>query len=333
MAARIKFAGCEDTDFIFNGVYALSTTAGYFDPAYTRGAIQIRSTGIATGLFENEDGSSAAMSDFWFGTRFRWVYVTTWPTGTFVRFTNGATEVARLYSHTDGVLELQLHNGSGWVTVATDVFKSRWVGALGKMDICLKLHETEGLFVLYDNGVPVVEYAGDTIRGGVTTVDRVHLSGREHANEFSYYSEVVVSDTDTRSMRVRTMVGTGAGAHSDGTGAYGDVDEWAVSSVDAIALDTAGQRHSMALTDLPAGLVGMSVAAVVAVGSMSRGDTGPQTGHLGVRVGGTTNTAAVPALAMAFETRRRIMHANPVTGAAFTESEANGMELVLGAEA
>lgn len=166
---------------------------------------------------------------------------------------------------------------------------------------------------------------------GIIRIGGAALGGSANANAgYGYsYSEIVVSDEDCRGWRVATLAPNAAGALSQWSGSYADIDEILPDDADFISSATADQVQLVGMSNLSIAAQNMDVKAVCLASRGRKGSTGPQNLQAALRSGGTNYFSAnLPNLATSFgPIGRNIWQQNPNTSADFTVSEVQGIEL------
>ena len=184
---------------------------------------------------------------------------------------------------------------------------------------------SDGVVKLYKNGILLIDLTSvDLTVGGDTTVDQFAVYTTNTGGAYTYCSEIIVSDEDTKLMRLKTLAPDGAGDTNDWTGAYTDIDEITKSDVDLIYTETKGDDFQANLTGMPAGTY-----KVKAVKTVARA-TDPQ-GILGLKVGVKTNSAVhlsdAHTLGAGFAVLEKMYQNNPETASAFTSGEVDALQL------
>ncbi len=143
-----------------------------------------------------------------------------------------------------------------------------------------------------------------------------------------YWSEAIVSDSDTRTMSLVTLAPTALGTTHAWTGAYTDVSEITIDDSTKVTTNTPAQDEQFTLNALPSGTDGV-LAVKVAARALATVAASASTLGLGVNSGGTVDPGTLQATTTSFATYERLMLLNPVTSAGFTRSEINLLQLNL----
>lgn len=147
-----------------------------------------------------------------------------------------------------------------------------------------------------------------------------NISGR-----IGYWSEIIVTDVDTRSLSLITVAPLAAGAANTFStpGAVGNINEVTINDTTLISSATANQiAEYTADTSLITSAGGNPAVRAVSTYSRSqRGATGPQNMQHVVRVGGTDFTSATKSLITSFGQVSHVFELNPATSAAWAMSD------------
>lgn len=201
--------------------------------------------------------------------------------------------------------------------------------AIAKIDMHLANYGESAAVDVYVNSALGLAYPGDVSISGIAGFDGVGAYGN---TIYGRLSEIIVANTDTRNMSLRTNYLNAAGDTNDFTGAYTDIDEVAIDDADLIYDNTDGHQAMFGLADTPSG--SFSVLAVkAAVRACRASDSTPTSLDIGIKSGGSVDVNDNHSLTTTWATYERLMTANPVTGNAFTPAEVDALQLVLESEA
>lgn len=179
---------------------------------------------------------------------------------------------------------------------------------------------------IYVDGALVLTHTGDVTATGVATLDSLYIIGA--ASNASLMSEIIVADTDSRTLELVTLAPNGAGDTNTFTsGAYTDIDELDVSHADAVNSGTAAQDFLCNVSAMPSGTYSILAVRVAARGA--KGSSGPGQLEVGVKTVATINLASAAALTGGYATYERLMATNPVTSSDWTKSEGNALQIAL----
>lgn len=157
---------------------------------------------------------------------------------------------------------------------------------LQKVDIYVNC-AVAGQVQVYLDGTKIIDYSGDVTTNSATALASA-VFGQDHANGSSfadYWSEIIVSTTDTRSLSLVTLLPAAAGNTFNWTGATSDVNEVTLDDATLITSATAGEIAQTTVSTTGVGGTAGIVALVVNAGAQ-KGGTGPQNADLTVRTGG-----------------------------------------------
>ena len=314
----ILWCGGEDLDFAdFTGC-SMSTTLG-FRSSYARAGITLGDAaaavsnqfsggavtscwvrfyqlgnGFATNKFVGLGAFGTPYKGLWVGTGTSdskvaiWKYVTSW--------TKLAEESGNHYVNTGLLIDVQLIS----------------YGATGTINV-------------YANGVLAVTYTGDLSVSGVSGFDCVML-GAVSTNSNPIVSEIIVSDTDTRNFPgLKTLAPTSDGTTTDWTGAYTEVDEATISDADVNYTDTADKDQAFNVSNMP---TGSFVIGAVKIACRATKSEDASIGKIALGYySGSTAVGDDQSLTTAWATYESLDLTNPVTGAAFQQSEMNDLQI------
>lgn len=259
-------------------------------------------------------------------------YYTTTNAGSSVPFitlyTSGGTGVLRLYQSSSTARVLQYWSGSAWTTIGSSF--SMTTGALANIDIHCKIDASAGIMELYVDSVLKASLSGATSFFGGSSVSYIEMSPTHSTNSNNQaWSQFICADVDTRSMKLATIRPNAAGATSQWSGTYTDIDDVGYyTDSDYITSGTANQVSTFGLTDLSTAAQALDPLGVIVTGRARKGTTGPQNLQLGVHSGSTDYFAAnEPSLGSSFgNLTPRIWDQNPDTSAAWTVSEIQSLQ-------
>jgi len=340
----------EDGDFTYlnGGVGAgiiVTGTGPSFRSAYARCSIQVLNAGsvttIAAEVAARRIWPSGPRSTFWTGCRL-WLD------------SQAAYQTPVLWGLTDvnGVLRLALvsTNGNNFAAGPYAFYK---IDAAGNQTLLLTTssgfsaspaipdkfdasvsYSTSGSVRLFINGNLVGSYSGD-----VTTDGLAALAGTYHGTygtsgsgtRIAAWSELVVSDTDTRNVSVSTSVATGSGTLDQWTGTASNVNALAVNDAIYDTTTTAGAKQLYTQ-----GTIAVGSDTILATVSSIRATQGTGSlAHVALvqSIAGTQYASASAALPAVFGPVQFIQPTNPATGAAWLASDLNASNYQAGYEA
>jgi hypothetical protein len=339
----ILFAGFEDTSFTFVGGPAVLTTTQPYRPAFSRSAIRVGNGGSTADPPANRLQTPAftSVGTVWLHSQ---VYVginggnaatTANVQAILLRSPDGLVRVMLRQTGTTGQLKLSTRNAAGTIT---DVATATGVITQGQHAIDWQVAFATGSTVYWD-GTAILTYSGDLRTDAATQLNQVDLCSLNNSNQNSNdigWSEVIVADTDTRSMALWTLAPQAAGNTQSWTpNTVGNVNPVAIN--DASFISTAANNALSEWTGPTAPPPGvLNVLAVVQNARVQVQVTGPQHFDWLVRTAATDYLASAPqAPATAFGNFQHIWPTNPNTSAAWqiTDLTATGFNLGIESQA
>jgi hypothetical protein len=202
---------------------------------------------------------------------------------------------------------------------------SAFTGAIQKFDIHVN-YGTSGSVDLYIDGTLVLSTGTvDTTTDGATSLSGFDLGfnvmGISGISGGTNWSELIVADTDTRSLNLITCQPNGAGTLSQwtGTAAGTTVNEVTLSDVDGI--DTGVANNVSLFTQpgtIPANIDYGILAVVVSARAVTTTDgTKPQHMDLSIRQNGTVYNSSDKTITLAMAPYQNVWNTNPNTGVAW----------------
>lgn len=320
----VLFAGGEWESFTpSDGSPEVVTTTAYFDNAFARCAIRM-------GGSSSPNYAYAALpdpvSEIWFHCE---IYRTNVSTGSTVwqASTSTGQGILRLQMVTSTPATLQYWNGTAWTTIGLVNLASN---TLLQLDIHMRIADTGGVFEAFVNGVQVAVYTGDTNLFSGSQVKTITLGQVYNGIASTYWSQVIVTDTDdTRAMKLATLGPNADGALTEWTGSYTDVDEIGTyNDGDYISSGTPNQVELFGMSDLSATAATLDVIAFVMAGRGRKGAAGPQNVQMALRTSGVDYFSGnLPGLSPVFAAlTQTIWPNNPSTSLPWSTSDINGIQ-------
>ena len=319
----ILWCGGEDIDFPNGGPVTSDTSGIYYRPAYARCAIRPASTP----MMKSDVFPGGAVTSCWMGVRIGMDNVgliagnakliglgqSGTNSGLFLGTGVSVGNKATIYKY-DGVTTTALAAETG----------TTWAQGVWRWDLQLINYGASGTINVYYGGSLLFTYTGDLSITGVTGFDSVFICDASNTWNHPMYSEIMVSDLDTRPYSLATSYPNGVGTHTDWTGAYTDIDEVTASTSDIVSAATAGLVSTYAMSDLPAG--NDKVVAVAVKAQASCGATGPQNMDVAIRTNSTDVFGADTPLTDVVSTVAHIWNSNPYTNQKWQRAEVNAIE-------
>ncbi len=292
----IYYGGGEDSEFFQVGGAVVSTLAGSFRSTYARCSLEAPATsGIKGTYWQNTLGFIGSPSTFWFSARLA-ANVTTAATLNYqlVNFIDGSwLPRLRLTFTTNtfpSTITVQKVNTAGTTTNLANTlvawgFQPSGTSIADKLDIQF-VNAVSGSVDIYYNLAHVYSYTGDTTTE-TTTIAGVQLSTGSGSMS-SFWSEIVVGDTDTRSYNLQTLAPVANGnTHNFDTGspAASNVNEITLNDATLDGSTTNGQIDQYTIPTIASGTY--TIVSIGVSARMQKGATGPSKMDLGVRSGGS----------------------------------------------
>lgn len=318
----ILFLGGEMGAFVPSGGGVSESTTADFNPSFARCAIKLDAgTSDPDVLYAETSAWTAATGDFFLHFEEHPGNVDAVAAIDVVHLLNAAgTSVFRItqsrVSSTSRTWQVQyLNASSAWANAGSaltfDVNRTAY-------DLYVDL---TGSIRLYSAGTEVLT---------VTGLSLGHISGIAKARFFSTgvgrsVSQVIAADESTIGMRLATIYPSGAGATTDWTGTYTEIDEIAYSDADFVNSSTNGQIELV--TGTAPALTGYVVRAVGISARAKRGSSGPANLRLILRSGGTNyDNGADIALGLGYGAYEAIWETNPATSAAWVNTAISALQ-------
>lgn len=316
----ILFMGGEMGAFVpsDNNVFE-DTNSTYYDSTFSRAAIHM--SGSAA-YCESADFTSS--NEIWVHFAIRDGSGSGTASATKVlSVTAGGTEMVRVTvdsTTTPNTVSLQYWNGATYTTVASVTVSFNTVQ---HMDLHIVGNSATGSLTLYVAGTE--RYAsGSTDLSSVTNMTNVRSYGRGAVSDMAV-SQVVVADESTIGWRLATIYPNGAGATTDWTGTYTEIDEAVTNDADFINSSTNDQVELV--TGSTPTLTGYTVRAVAISARVKRGSTGPANLRFALRSSGTTyDNGSDIALGLGYEAQEAIWETNPATAAAWVNTAISALQ-------
>lgn len=311
----IIWCGGEPIDFkpatapILENAYA----GTWFRAAFARGAI--RANGAETNDFP------AVATDLWFGARFSVEDRSANQTSIrFIGDDDGAIVVSVGSDVTESVFALKV-NGT-----TVDTGGTIPQGTLGKLDVHV-VYAVAGSVEVYLNTALILSYSGDTTVNSNTGIICMALANMGGGSaDYTYFSEIIVADEDTRLMSLKTLAPNAAGDASEWTNGYASIDELGTDDSDTIYTDTAEKAFQCSLTGMPTGDYICKAVKMVARATDGVGGIGIQ---MGVKTNATVDLGSSITLGGVWENVEELYQQNPVTLNRFTPAEIDALQFAV----
>lgn len=314
--AGILWAGGEDFDFPNGAPPAVATSTVYRRTGYARVAV-----GASDAMAKSTPFSGGPVTAAWLSARMFWpgAYTNRKTIGVGRSGTNAGLFVGT----TDGLrVALYKYDGTTWTLLGAEPGLSL-LTSLNRIDVQILGFGAAATVNVYANGTFAMTFTGNVAAGGITNFDSVYLAG----GGLAYFSEIIVSDEDTRLFSLVTLAPNAAGDTNAWTGTYADVSETITNDASFIHSATAGQEADFHLSDLPAGQ--HAIKGVRLNIRAAESGTGISTIQLGVKTNGSTSCDSARPHTSAWATQELFLPQNPITFAPWQPTEINALQLCL----
>lgn len=326
----VLFAGHELDSFteVSGSNWDTLTTAGYFDPDFSRCAIKSnepvsRSAGARIDIPVTPEG--------WVQFRLR--------NNNYIQ--SGAILTAYTADDASSLFDINSTSGTSGLFLTlrgktSDTAQTNITPTVGLDSSKLNLITVHWKAV---SGGMLLEIFRDGLLVATATISNAYLNGKSvgiirinGSGLYSYsgymYSEIVVADEDPRGWRIATLYPNAVGSASEWVGNYADVAAPGINDADFISSDTADKVQLMGLSNLSIAAQNMDVKAVTLSGRARKGSLGPQNLQGALRSGSTNYfTANLPNIGAEFNSlKQTVFHNNPISGVKFTVPEIQGLE-------
>jgi hypothetical protein len=281
--ATIFYVGGEDESVTFSGTCFVDTTAGHFRSGYAREGLVCNYSSTASDPPANRIivPNFGSQSTIWFHAE-----ADNYTTGNSISNTQiigiyGSDGFRRLIlrgTGTTGQVKISTRNGAGSFVDLVVCTSGAWpTAALAKLDWFVN-YAVAGHTTLYANGVQICDYSGDITTNSITAVNQIDLNSPCSAincpgSNDTAWSELIVSDLDTRSMNLVTLAPVAAGANQGWGGIVSSINENAINDTNNISTSTNNVVSEWTIGGLPAG--SFSVPAVCTNVRYQIGASGP----------------------------------------------------------
>lgn len=328
--AVIYFGGGEDSEFYQMGGGGVTTTSTRFRSAYARCALT--TIGLSTAQGDNywQNAVAFAQSEFWF-TAQTIIQAVQNVANPMIDFLD-ASNIPRLRISGAGgsttLWRVDKLNAAGTVTqLGSNFSMSVSSSSVDKLDVNI-VYSASGTFTLYLNRTQVFTYSGDVTTDSATALANIRLRCETTTGlgNVRCWSEVIVSDSDTRAMSLKTFPPVANGNTHDfdvGSPAAANVNEITLDDATLDGSSLAGQIDEYTITSLTPGTF-----AVVSIGVSARvqyGIQGPSPTQVAliVRTGGTDYFSDVFSPEVAWTSVQNWWAENPDTSSAWADVPVN----------
>lgn len=280
------------------------TTSGTFDSLYSRCSAQVSDPVNSHTINLDSLYDDASSTGYWIHLLYK-NSATYHPRITAIG--SGYTSFSINFNGSSNVFYVYAHNSSTYTD--NGAIPGLYTSSLSTVDIHVYTSGGNAVVDVYVNGT----IAKTGTRSSTTNTGISQLVLSSNSSMTSNYSEVAITNFDTRGLRIKTLTPSSAGHYSEGTGAYTDIDEITPDAA-GIVFSATGQRQGFLTAGTGSGtsiIKGLSLNALAATDG-----TNPLKSLL--RVAGTDYLGGVMASNVALVARRAIYQTNPATGAAWS---------------
>ncbi len=330
-SATFLFAGGEDLDFTPAGTTLGVNTTNCFNSTYAREAVYAN----------NYANAYYIETPFFTSSTTFWVHYDMCATTQYVWYnnpifvladSNGVMRLCVEYIQNDyagSTIKLYKTNAAQTYTLLASSSSIVNPDPLITIDVYVN-YGASGTFTFYANGSQILTYSGDLTTDGNSSLAQLWLGVGAYQANYTYYSQVIVSTTDTRSMHLATMYPAANGNTMAWTGSVSSINATTYNDTNIISSATSGQLAEFTASALPSG--SYTVAAVVQSARASAAAGGPQHLEFDTRTGGTSYQSANQALSTGMALYQYVWSTNPNTSVAWTTSDLGAAGFNLGVE-
>lgn len=203
--------------------------------------------------------------------------------------------------------------------------------SLSKFDVQVVNYGTSATVRVYLEGVQIISYTGDVTTDGATSLNGLRLCAPTANNDWFWWSEVIVSTNDTRTLSLATLAPAAAGNAWSWTNSYAAVNEVTLDDTTIASSGTANQIAEATITNSTVPSTSGVVSVVVNARAQKGNTSGPANSSLLVRTGGTDYASPSAALPSgAFDLVSYSWDTNPATSATWAASDLTAVGFNIG---
>lgn len=308
MADRYLYMGGKVSFARIIGTITDSTTAGRFDSAYTDSALLCNSSSGSAAIFDFTDGDGnddhvAAGETLWYRTDHYY------SSGSFnstigTVLDDSDNQVFRLRVVSSNNLQVQYNTGTLGTPTWTQLGASIAYGSGARRVVVLRLYiDPDTTAHEYEVFIDSVSVASGTFSSALLTrADAIRCG--EAASSSNWAEVLATSGINLVNSRLASIKASGAGSNSGMSGTFADVSEAVASDATVVASNTAGQRTTFAMSDLPTLPTGLAVGTEVRHAFRANNDgTSPANLKPVIRQGGVDTVGAnISGLGLGYQT-------------------------------
>lgn len=220
-------------------------------------------------------------------------------------------------------------DGTTWTTLFTIANAASTPQVGNVFDFHIKPHATTGFVHVYNAGMLVAAYDGNT-SAQTNLIDRLHLDGHYNGGQ-NAFTEFIVADVPTIAWRLQALSPNAAGTYSEWTGSYTDVSETILNDTTFIVSNVVNNRFLANTVDPTTTTLGSREvkAVVTATRIMRSADATPADAQHLVRTNGGDYVSANLGLAAdgAIRTKITVWETNPSTSVKWTLAEGAALQV------
>lgn len=328
--ATILWAGGEDVDGQLIGTVSTNTSSTFYRSGYARLALG------ATFNSVTDPPANRFMTPVVANQSTLWVHAETYQgvgnltslgmNALSIYATDGLPHIMIRGTGTAGQIKLSKESASSTYTDLATCTSGVWPAAsLHKLDLFLH-YAVAGEVTLYIDGTQACDFIGDVTTDSLTAVNQVSFAGINISTETDYWSELILSDSDTRNMNLVTLSPAANGTTMAWSGTVSNVNGTNYNDTSALTTGTSNLIAEFTTGTLPAG--SFTIPAVVQSARVEIGTSGPQHFCYVVRPGSGSSDFCSSNIAptTAFANYQNIWAQNPATSGGWTNGDLSGIQ-------
>lgn len=324
------FAGGRAGDFtVVTGGLFETNGVGWYDPAYADCTLGLNAATLVTGGFTNAAGAptsvpagkTAAMRVSIGGSR-----------GIVAGAILTLNDLAgypwvRVFAPFNGGMILQYNSGTGASPAWTNLGSVVTVGSGGLVNVSVLIDAGGNHSALFAFGGSTV-FVGGFSNAGLTNLAGFAILNTDPSGNMFLSEVMAAQDLNLVGARLKTLRATGAGAHSDWTGTYADVNEVTSSDANSNKAASSGLSQSYAMTDVTVP-IGYSIRGVFYSLRTKNGGFGVPANIKALARSGGSDFISGPLSGVnaAYGYSAARYDVDPATGVAWTQAGVNALEL------
>lgn len=329
--AAILFVGGEDVDFQLIGTVQTSLSSTFYRSGYARLAQNVSFNSVS------DPPANRLVSPVFANQSTIWIHAETYQ-GTnnttnlgmnpvSIYATDGLPHLMIRGTGTGGQVKISKETAAGVYTDLATCTSGAWPAAsLHKFD-WFTHYNSSGETTLYIDGTQVCDFIGDVTTDSLTAVNQVTFAGVNIAiADNDYWSEVILSTTDTRNMNLVTLAPVANGANMAWSGTVANVNGTNYNDTNPLTTGTANLVAEFTTGTLPAG--SFTIPVICQSARVEIGTSGPQNFSYIVRpgTGSTDYSVNTTAPTTAFANYQNCLTQDPSISAGWTPAALSGIQ-------